>query len=213
MLSNRAGETMRRLICIPIIHTQSDMGTIASSVKAEYIGKYGKAKYQEHLKTIDSMWQGIKEKLAKLKLDYSKARIYQDGLPVCGKEKEIVTSVASSGSQNHKIILDLMKQGAELEGTEDKELLLEEYAGIKNILQIKDKAEKERMLKGYNKDKKGLLAKRDRFIAERISQTLKEGETGILFIGLLHRVDKCLAKDIKIEYLIYRLPFKAGSEY
>jgi len=189
------------------------MGSLAGSVKAEYIGKYGKAKYQEHTKAIDSMWQGIKGKLAKLKLDYAKARIYQDGLPVCGKEKEIVTSVASSGSQNHKIVLDLMKQGAKLEGTEDKELLLKEYTTIKNILQIKDKAEKERMLKEYSKDKKELLAGRDRFIAERINQTLKEGEIGILFIGLLHKIDKYLAKDIKIEYLIYRLPFKAGSGY
>lgn len=204
---------MRRLIYIPIIHTQADMGTIANSVKTEYIGKYGKIKYQEHIEAIDSMWQGIKGRIEGLGLDYSKIRVYQDGLPVCGKEKEIVVQVASSGSKNHKLILYLLNHGAHLEGTEDKDLLLKEYEGIKRILEVKDKTEKEVILESYKKDKIELLTKRDRFIAERISQTLREGETGILFIGLLHRVDKFLPKDIKVELLIHRLPFKKEAGY
>jgi len=35
----------------------------------------------------------------------------------------------------------------------------------------------------------------------------EEGETGILFAGMAHQVDKYLPKDIHISYLIFRLPF------
>jgi acyl CoA:acetate/3-ketoacid CoA transferase beta subunit len=45
-------------------------------------------------------------------------------------------------------------------------------------------------------------------MARRIAQTLKDGETGVLFAGITHRIDKYLPKDIKITYLISRLPFK-----
>ncbi|MEK7220546.1 MAG: hypothetical protein AAB253_05060, partial [candidate division NC10 bacterium] len=53
-----------------------------------------------------------------------------------------------------------------------------------------------------------LLRQRDEFIGRRIDETLKEGEVGILFIGLMHRVDRFLAPDIEVQYLIHRLPFQ-----
>ena len=45
-----------------------------------------------------------------------------------------------------------------------------------------------------------LLQKRDQFIAARINHTLGAGETGILFIGLLHSIERHLAKDINVIY-------------
>ena len=57
-----------------------------------------------------------------------------------------------------------------------------------------------------------LLKKRDEFIAQRIEETLKEGEIGVLFIGLMHRVDEILRADISVSYLIYHLPFKRNFE-
>jgi hypothetical protein len=38
-----------------------------------------------------------------------------------------------------------------------------------------------------------LLERRDQFIAERIADTLKDGEIGILFMGVLHHVEDRLA--------------------
>jgi hypothetical protein len=43
-----------------------------------------------------------------------------------------------------------------------------------------------------------LLAQRDQFIARRINDTLKAGETGILFLGLLHAVERYLDRDIRV---------------
>ena len=45
-----------------------------------------------------------------------------------------------------------------------------------------------------------LLAKRDAFIAGRIDQTLLAGETGILFMGMLHNLAGGLPADIQVRY-------------
>ncbi|MBE3101391.1 MAG: hypothetical protein IMZ47_03875, partial [Firmicutes bacterium] len=84
-----------------------------------------------------------------------------------------------------------------LEGTESKELLLEEYNNIKNITTTSSKKE-------YKEENKQLLIRRDRYIANRINKTLRRDEIGILFIGSEHKVYKYLFKDIKIGFSIYK---------
>lgn len=188
---------MRRLIYIPVIHTELEMGSVAPWLKEQYKLKFGKKKWEEHLKLVKEIWQWIKTKIKGLKLTYEKVRIYQDGLPLCGKELDIVQKLAERGSINYKIILELINKGAKLEGTESKELLLEEYNNIKNITTNSIKKE----YKGGNKQ---LFIKRDRYITNRINETLRRDETGILIIGSEHKVYKYLPKDIKINYLIYK---------
>src|SRR3990170_3847708 len=134
----------RRLIYIPIIHTEVDMGSLAESLKKEYIKKYGIHKWEQHLKKINDLWTGIEERLNQKNLRYNQVKVYQDGLPVCGKELEIVRDIANSGGRNHQLLLKLIHEGA----------------------------------------------------------------TGVLFLGMLHKVDEKLPSDIVIDYLIYHLPFK-----
>ena len=86
-------------------------------------------------------------------------------------------------------------------GTEDPALLIKEYQLIKNA------ATRKGAEKGTD-GRSNYLAERDVFIANRIDTTLKDGETGILFLGMLHKVDEKLPSDIVIDYLIYHLPFK-----
>ncbi|MEK6716957.1 MAG: hypothetical protein AABZ16_05660, partial [candidate division NC10 bacterium] len=59
----------------------------------------------------------------------------------------------------------------------------------------------------YAREGERLLRERDEFIGRMIRETLKDGEVGILFIGLMHRVDGFLPPDIEVQYLIHRLPF------
>ena len=66
------------------------------------------------------------------------------------------------------------------------------------------------MKRRYQRLAKSILQKRDLYIGQRIDKTLREGETGLLFIGITHKVNEKLSKDIGIDYLIYRLPFKEG---
>lgn len=188
---------MRRLIYIPVIHNEVEMGSVAFWLKEEYILKFGEEKWEEHLKLIKQMWRWIKTKIKGLKLTYEKLRIYQDGLPLCGKELEIVQKIAERGSINYQIILELVNKGAKLEGTESKELLLEEYNNIKKITTTSSKKE-------YKEENKELLIRRDRYIANRINKTLRRDEIGILFIGSEHKVYEYLPKDIKISFSVYK---------
>jgi len=188
---------LRRLIYIPVIHSELEMGSVAPWLKEQYKLKFGEEKWQEHLKLVKEIWQWIKTKIKGLKLTYEKVRIYQDGLPLCGKELDIVQKLAERGSINYKIILELINKGAKLEGTESKELLLEEYNNIKDITTTSIKRE-------YKEGNKKLLIRRDRYIANRINETLRRDETGILIIGSEHKVYKYLPKDIKTDYLIYK---------
>lgn len=202
----------RRLIYIPILHTQHDMGSLGAAAQGVYTQKLGKKLWQHHVKAIDEMWAGIKKRIARLKLLYKKTHVYQDGLPVCGKEKEIVNHLAKQGSPNHLIIKWLMDRGVMVVGTEDPKLLLQEYNFLKQILKTQNNGQRKKIVKAYEKAAPELLKKRDLFIRERIDKTLPRGGTGLLFVGLLHRIDEILPLDIRVSYLIYRLPFQRSFE-
>lgn len=202
----------RKLIYVPTLHTSHDMGTLAGSMQEVYIKKFGEKKWEQHVEAIDGMWEGIRKKIAGLNLSFAKVKLYQDGLPVCGKEKEIVEDVAGKGSLNHKLLQWMMDQGATLMGTEDPKLLVQEYNHVKEIMGAKTHEEREKLIHAFEKKESELLEKRDQFIENRIAETLKPDETGILFMGLLHRVDELLLPDIQVTYLIYRLPFQRSFE-
>lgn len=199
---------MRKLIYVPVIHTEADMGSAAEPLKREYVERYGQKGWDEHTSAIDSMWRGIRQKIFDLALDYDETRIYQDGLPVCGKELAIVHDLAQAGNENYEIIWELTQKGATLVGTEDAKLLLEEYNYIKAVTGIDNLEEKEKAIRKYEKEALDILNRRDEYIAQRISETLLEGETGILFMGMRHKVHEKLPEDMEISYLIHRLPFK-----
>lgn len=200
---------MRRLIYIPVIHSEEDMGSMAGPLREQYVQKFGINKWRQHVKTIDDMWCGIEKKLYALKLDYKKVNIYQDGLPLCGKEIEIMEDVARLGSHNYNMIFRMVKKGANLIGTEDPKLLVEEYNFIKKLSLITNLENRKKEISKAKKRRDELLVERDKFIAKRITDTLEFNYTGILFCGIEHEVNSYLPKNIKIEYIIYRLPFKA----
>jgi hypothetical protein len=198
---------MRRLKYVPIIHTGVEMGSMYGTLKDEYIRRFGTQKWEEHNRIIEDFWQGIRNKIFDLNLDHPNTRLYQDGLPVCGKEMDIVRELVKMGSRNHQILMELIQLGAKIEGTEDPKLLLEEYDYLKKASADLDK----KQVKGrYQRLAKSILQKRDLYIGQRIDKTLREDETGLLFIGITHKVNEKLPKDIGIDYLIYRLPFKEG---
>lgn len=198
---------MRYLIYVPIIHTEADLGSMAEFFEKEFKKKYAEYNYKAHVDAIEAMWGGIVERLKNLDINWKKVKLYQDGLPVCGREKDIVYDLARKGNINHKLLVDLISRGAHLEGTEDRELLLREYDYLQRIFKMKNPTEKNKIVKEYQQTSNKLLEKRDRFIAQRIAKTLKMDETGILFIGMLHKVDRYLQKNIVVRFLIHRLPF------
>jgi hypothetical protein len=188
----------RRLIWIPIIHTQADMGNMAELVKSLYVRKKGSAKWAKHVADIDRIWREIRARIKGRHLDYSRVRLYQDGLPHCGHEAQIVRDLARAGSQNHRLLMDLMEKGARITGTESPDLLLEEYNLAREALVASDRRESPDAAARRGALGKAILEKRDRYIGARIAETLQPGETGLVFLGMLHSLAGRLPPDIEV---------------
>jgi hypothetical protein len=199
-------DVARVLIYIPIIHTQADMGALARSVRRVTIQKLGRQAWKRNVEVIGGMWEEIRRTVEGWELPWENVRLYQDGLPRCGREAEIVADLAGAGSPNHQLLLSLMKKGATLMGTESPDLLLEEYRLVQQVLAAKDPEEAARIEARHEARSRSLLAQRDQYIAGRINESLRAGETGLLFLGMLHSLDSRLAKDIRVSYPIRRPP-------
>ncbi len=200
------GVRRRVLIHIPIIHTQADMGALARSVRRVTVQKLGRQAWKGHVEAIGQMWEEIRRTVEGWELPWQNVRLYQDGLPRCGREAEIVADLASAGSPNHQLLLSLMKKGATLMGTESPDLLLEEYRLVQEVLAAKDPEEAARIEARHGARSRSLLARRDEYIARRVNGSLRPGETGLLFLGMLHSLDSRIAKDIRVTYPIRRPP-------
>ena len=189
-------EKPRLLVHVPIVHSQADMGSSSDALRQAYIDEKGAEAWEQSRRAIAGFWRALESRIGSLDLDYSRVRLYQDGLPVCGYERNIVEDLAESGGVNYRILLRLIARGAALEGTEDPDLLLKEYQLLKAGM-VGSTAGRHGSVQGAEK----LLEARDRFIARRIDQTLQAGETGMLFLGALHRATEMLPETIAVKSL------------
>ncbi len=185
----------RTLFSIPIIHTLADMGKLGGSLERIKISTLGRKKVKRGADLVDKLWDEIERTIETLPIPSGKVRVYQDGLPVCGMEEKIISDLAEAGSRNHKLLLQLRARGAVMMGTESPELLIEEYNHVVGGLNHGKPASR---MRGIAATDDSLIARRDRYIAGRINQTLSPGETAILFLGMLHAVERYLDPDIRV---------------
>jgi len=205
---------MRRVLHIPILHSATDLGSLSESVRTEYTRALGPAGWSRHQEAVELLWSAIRARIEALDLDYARTRIYQDGLPVCGFERKIVEELAKAGSSNHQLVADLLEKGAVLEGTEDPQLLVQEYQLQQRISQgARSLVRKEGLSTGKggaaktvpdttpppDAEAQAVLQARDRFVADRIVKTLQEGETALVFLGAAHRLDGLGQSGIRVE--------------
>ena len=208
--TNKSRSFERTLIYIPIIHTEADMGNLSESVRQATIRKLGLTGWKRKVNLIDKIWTTIEKTVDDLNLPYEKVLLYQDGLPVCGRETEIVTELARGGSRNHQLLLRLISRGARAIGTESLELLMEEYEFARQTVASGECPEPVGMKVRRKALSDSLLKRRDQFIADRINSTLGNGETGIIFLGMLHCLEDLLDKDIRVLYPV-NLPPRARN--
>jgi hypothetical protein len=210
-LAEKAGQTSRRdrrLVYIPIIHTMADMGSIGASIRGRKLSSLGRQGLMRQAAVVDKMWEKIESVAASLPLVQGTVRVYQDGLPVCGHERQIVADLAGAGNRNHRLLMELEARGATLMGTESPNLLVEEYqlatAAFASGAAVRTDIRQREL-------RDALLEKRDRFIADRINRTLGAGESGILFLGMLHEAAKYLDSGIDVVYPLGLPKFRQGS--
>lgn len=191
---------MRRLIYIPIIHTDADMGSLASALEQSTAAVCGAERWKRHKTTASHFWQMVSDYLETM--DAKNVKVYQDGFVSDGDlGKKIIEEAVRKGSKNYEIILNLLNRGAEIVSTEDMALLKEEYGLISRIIKAKTPSQRRLAYKEYESQKSRLTMERDSFIARAINETLKDGEAGLLFLGAYHDVIPHLAKDIAVEQI------------
>jgi len=223
--------TSRQLIHIPLIHAPADMGTMAQRLEAVYVDRFGRRRWQEQVALAERFWRAVRRELESLGLDYARVDMYQDGLPVCGKEAQIVRAAAGQGSENHQLLVDLMARGASLVGTEDTRLLLEEYQDLQAAVGRALPAEKASpggretppaaQRRGFEDEQDEgraatarhlvRLAERDAYIGRRIGTTLQPGRTGLLLLGMAHAIEPHLPGDIVVSRLHFSELLSTGT--
>jgi hypothetical protein len=187
----------RKLYLIPIIHMSADMGAIALALDKRATAELGQGLWQKHQEVVSSFWDSINRFFDSL--DVNGFKVYQDGLVANGAEGlGIIREGISQGSKNYQIIGKLLERGGVLVRTENLTLVKQERSHIMKMAASKSLKEREAAAFRYKLAKGKLLKQRDHFIANRIRETLDEGETGILFIGAYHNIIPNLSADVKV---------------
>ena len=186
---------MRRLFYVPIIHTDPDLGQLVEGIEEHARVVVGESNWLKHKEIVRLYWQVIAAYWERRRV----SKIFQDGMPADGEVgTAIVKSLASEGSINHMIVEQLMEKGAVLVKTEDPELLKKEYYLTRELLKGKSLASSAGAIFRYRRQKDGLLRARDAYIAKRIDESLREGETGVCFLGAYHQLLPGLSKGIEV---------------
>jgi hypothetical protein len=152
-------------------------------------------------------WQSLRDKVNETisKLDLKKMKLYVD---TCTDKDKYWSKIENSveegeGSESDKLFVDLKKAGAQPEDTESAGLLLLDYAGdegvirdLRKCMEFKSGEETYRgLFEAVERLRNalielgpdGLTELRNMYIASKIDETLRDGETALLFIGFAHR--------------------------
>jgi hypothetical protein len=177
---------MRRLIHIPIVHGDLDLGISIPAV--EFV--------------LSTFWDEVEHEISVLNLDWVRVRIYQESLCDPKKSMNIINVMAREGSQNAMIILKLLQKGATLElKLEDSKIIEELVLDQEAILNARGFGDRAVAVYRREQASKRTWIAREAFIAKRIGETLKIGEVGILFIGADHNIAPKLPSDIQMNSL------------
>jgi hypothetical protein len=188
---------VRKLYLVPVIHMSADMGSLAAALDERATAEMGQELWHKHKEVVSGFWESVARFSALL--DVGGLKVYQDGLVADGDDGlRIVNQGVKEGSRNYEVVSLLLRRGATLVRTEDISLVRKEYDFITKMAQAKSFRQRGAASLRYRLARGRLLEQRDSLIAARINGTLKEGETGILFIGAYHHVLPRLAADIEV---------------
>lgn len=189
---------MKRLLYVPIIHSEADLGSAGAALARESSGLTGERRWAIHREIVGKFWDSVAGYLRSL--DFGNLKVYQDGLAADGQMgRRIVEGAAKRGSQNYQLLLEMLDAGAKCRKTEDPLLLLQERDNLLGLLGEDPPEANALKAQEFRTQRDLLVEERDKFIAKTIGATLQEGELGVLFIGAYHNVVAHLPDDISVE--------------
>ena len=150
---------------------------------------------EDGLEVLQRYWSEVRDAVGNLERTLGQVtRVYHEMLFSEGDEG--AKMLESLNPQGHGFIQAMCSAGASLISTEERELV-EEYTDWQRVLSIGPVSRKvmTAAIEGFQ----ATLQARYEKIAERILETLQEGETGALFIRDDHRVQ--FSSDIQVFYV------------
>jgi hypothetical protein len=154
------------------MYTKAEFRDEASYVPDDYEAK------------CEEFWRYVAEKLSVFRGRIRK--IFRESLSTNTKEALLALSGDEQGSRS--VLVSLLEDGAEPESTEDPILMAETQSWIEMIRGTPS----EMVSEMYGES----LAEQNRYVANRIGESLREGEVGLLLIDSRRRVEP--AQDIRV---------------
>jgi len=153
---------------------------------------YTKAEFREEASYVpddydnkcEEFWRYVAEKLSVFRGRIRK--IYRESLST--STKEALLALSGDEPRSRSVLLSLLGDGAEPESSEDSILMAETQSWIRMMRE----APNEMVSEMYGES----LAERNRYLANRIGESLREGEVGLLLIDSRRRVEP--AQDIRV---------------
>jgi len=161
---------------------------------SEELGKIEKPS-AEYVALYDKYWNQIENQVSDLELKLGRvSKIYHELIPVSGEDG--VKVIKDLNDKSYQIVKNRLDKGAELEATEEGELLTE-FMDWSRCLAVGLQNQKvfTKIYESYTEASK----KRNEHIARHVDETLKADEIGILLMREGHRVQ--FPSDIEIFYI------------
>jgi hypothetical protein len=149
----------------------------------------------EYLEKFNRYWNQVEDKMSALEMKLGKvAKIYHELVPVGGEEG--IKAIREINDKSYEIIKNRLDKGAQLEATEEGELLTE-LMDWSRCLAVGLQSQKAftTVYQSYTEISK----KRNEHIARQIDETLKADEIGVLFMREGHQVQ--FPEDIQVLYI------------
>ena len=157
-----------------------------------YYGKESPTEYQEK---FNKYWGQVENQMSDLKLKLGKVnKIYHELVPVGGDDG--IKVIKELNNKSYQIIKDGLDKDAQLEATEDSNLLTEFMDWSRClVVGLQNRKVFTKVSESYTEASKN----RNEHIARQIDETLKADEIGVLFMREGHQVQ--FPSDIQVFYV------------
>ena len=155
----------------------------------------GKEAQDEYLEKFNRYWNQVERQISKLELKLGRVnKLYHELIPAGGDDG--IKVIKDLNDKSYQIVKSKLKRGAQLEATEDRELLTE-FMDWSRCLAVGLQNQKvfTQVYQYYSEANK----KRNEYLAKRIDETLSPDETGLLFMMEGHQIQ--FPSDIQVFYV------------
>ena len=154
----------------------------------------GKEPQAEYLEKFNKYWNQVETQMSDLELKLGQVnKIYHELIPVGSDEG--IKVIKELNDKSYQIIKNRLDKGAQLEATEEDDLLTEFMDWSKCLVGLQNPKVFTKVYEFYTEASKN----RNEYIARQIDETLETDETGILFMREGHQVQ--FPSDIQVFYI------------